>query len=116
MEKKTYLILHYIITITTIIISTLAMIYDSLWLTFVFFLFCILIGLREIIRVKNIGDIYQKDLTVIHFLVIIMAILQYIRLFNMVSLSKIAEFLLLIIALVAYTFFFIYFFEPFIQR
>lgn len=114
--RRPYLVFHYVITIMYLIVAALGMIYDNALSFLIFIIFLFFIGLRELVRIKTVGSIYKKKLTIIHGLLIWISIFQCMRLFYMGSPSRIVQYLFLLAALVAYTMFFIYFYEPFNKK
>lgn len=109
-KRAIYFIFHYIITILGIIIATLGMIYNHP----IGLMVILLIGIREIIRIKYFKDVYESpDMTGLQILIILFLALKYGEFYVMSECSVITEILVLFLALIVYTIFFIYYFNPF---
>ncbi|NMB07648.1 MAG: hypothetical protein GX981_04610 [Tissierellia bacterium] len=109
-KRRIYLIFHYIITILAIIIATLGMIYNHP----IGLMVVLLIGIREIIRIKHFKDVYESpDMTGLQVLIILFLVLQYGTFYVKGYYSVKTEILVLFLALIVYTIAFIYYFDPF---
>lgn len=109
-KRAIYFIFHYIITILGIIIATLGMIYNHP----IGLMVILLIGIREIIRIKYFKDVYESpDMTGLQILIILFLALKYGEFYVMSECSVITKILVLFLALIVYTIFFIYYFNPF---
>ncbi len=109
-KRAIYFIFHYIITILGIIIATLGMIYNHP----IGLMVILLIGIREIIRIKYFKDVYESlDMTGLQILIILFLALKYGEFYVKGYYSIKTEILVLFLALIVYTIAFIYYFDPF---